>query len=526
MKKNIITLLISIFFLVPIFAQYSYMPGDIEVEMLLESYSNVGRVFPGSSYPLSKKDLYLYALEIGAEDVLDIIDYSPNSIVIEENIEIIYEQYFRTKEAWSDFSRLYLKQPDLLNLTLNAQEDDLGGVYIQFGIKKEYDINNLYTANNFFSSESGNPVMIENWFIREGYFYYMFDSLDFVFGRNRVHYGAADFSTLYPSKDIPFIDALSYKFNLGNLQMQSYIATLENREADVDVDMNEAVGETEIEDVAEFGINTIFATMHRFEYSWNKVRVSIGSQSFFARSENGFQLGDFFPVFSWHNTEVGGHNMSLIADISIAPYPGVEVYLMGGYDDINASELFGVNDSELPTVPAWVAGVDYYPSFTNLLQKISLEAGETHYLWGNFHLVSEDDYIDGNAFARAIYRFKTDSGYTAIPMTSPYGPGASWYKVNINGGDFFGITPEFDFLYLTQIEGVDLFSTEHENADEEMESRHKIRTFNTNITLSYKFLNWNTVYTTIGYFNQDNVNWMEFTFGGSIKFSNSNKVPK
>jgi len=516
MKYYINFLLLLIIFLSPVYGQYSYMPGDTEVEMLLESYSSAGRVFPVSSFPLSKKDLYNLAKKIGAENVLDILNYNTDSAVFEESIEITYEQYFRTKDAWEDFSRMYLKAPDFLNLTLNAQDDDLGGVYIQAGIKKEYDKNNLYTQNNFFSSKSGNPVMVENGFVREGYFYYMFDSLDFVLGRSKVHYGAADFSTLYPSKDIPFIDALSYRFNLGNLQMQSYIATLENRGAETDVAEPAA---------AEFGVNTIIATMHRFEYSWDRVRAGIGAQSFLVRSDNGFQLGDFFPVFSWHNTVVGEHNMSMIADLSIAPYPGIEVYLMGGVDDINASDLVGINDSELPTIPAWIAGVVYSPSFTNLLQKISLEAGKTHYLWGNFYL--EDlKFADRNAFARAIYRYKTDSGYTAIPMTSPYGPGAQWYNCKIEGAEFLGFKPDLEILYLTKIEGVDLFSTPYVRDDEAMSARHKIRTFNTNLTLSYQFADWNKFYTTMGYFNQDSSGWMEFTLGGSLNFSNSSEVSK
>lgn len=521
MKKFINIIIILIITFIPLYAQYSYMPGDAEVEMLLKSYSLAGKVFPGSAFPLSKEDLYFYALEISDKGVLNILDYDTESVVFEESIEIIYEQYFRTKDAWEDFARLYLKAPDFLNITLNAQKDDLGGVYIQTGVKKEYDRNNLFTANNFFASESGNPIMVENEFIREGYFYYKFDSLDIVFGRNRVHYGAANFSTLYPSKEIPFIDALSYKFNLGNLQMQSYIATLENREAYIDVDVSGVDP-----DIAEFGINAIIATMHRFEYSWNKIRAGVGAQSFLVRADNGFQLGDFFPVFSWHNTVVGDHNMSIIADISIAPYPGIEIYLMGGVDDISATDLVGINDSSgIPTIPAWVAGVVYFPSFTHLLSKLSLEAGSTHYLWGNFYL-ENTEFSDRNAFARAIYRYKTDSGYTAIPMTSPYGPGAAWYNCKIEGGDLLGFTPEIEILYLTKIEGVDLFTTPYLRDDEAIDARHKIRTFNTNLTLSYKFTDWNTLYTTAGYYNQDGSNWMEFTLGGSIKFSNLSKVSK
>ena len=96
----------------------------------------------------------------------------------------------------------------------------------------------------------------------------------------------------------------------------------------------------------------------------------------------------------------------------------------------------------------------------------------------------------------------------------------------IKGDEFLGFTPEIEFLYLTKIEGVDLFTTPYEKDDGIMTASHKIRTFNTNLTLSYKFSDWNTLYTVAGYYNQDGSNWMEFTLGGSIKFSNSSKVLK
>lgn len=382
MKKILAYTLLSIILLVPLYGQYSYMPGDREVEMLLDSYSAAGRIFPHSGFPLSKKDLYQYALELGNEDVLDIIDYDPDSVVFEESIEINYEQYFRSSEAWPDFTRLYLKTPDFLNITLNAQDDDLGGIYLKAGLKTEYDEDDLFKSNNFFPNYDGNPIAAENGMIRAGYFYYLLDSLDFVIGRNKVHYGAADFSTLYPSKDIPFLDGVFYKFNLGSLQMQSYFATLENRQADVDL-MN---GSGEVPKSAVFGENTIIATMHRFEYSWSKVRFGVGAHSFVVRAENGFQLGDIFPVFSWHNTVVGEHNMSLVMDLSVVPYPGLELYFMGGTDDISASDLVGINDSELPTIPSWIVGAAYQPLFTEILSKVTFEAGKTHYLWGNFLL--------------------------------------------------------------------------------------------------------------------------------------------
>jgi len=494
----------------PVIAQYSYMPGDREVDLLMDAYAAGGRVFPETGFPLSRKELKEYALRIGAEQVLELVDYDSGQIEFSEALALNFRQVFRTREDWFDFSRLYLDTPDFFTLILNAQDNDLGGLFIRAGVKAEYDKNDLFKPNNLPPSREGNPVAAENGVVREGYFYYLLDSLELALGRKQIHYGAGNFSTLYVSRDIPFVDGFFYNFNLGPLQMQSYFATLENRKADMDFDD----AGSPLPANASFEDNILLATMHRFEYAWEKVRLGVGAQMFVVRAENGFQLGDIFPVFSWHNGYVGENNMSMILDVSYTPLPGLELYFMGGTDDINASDLMGVNDSELPTIPAWILGTVYQPLFTNLVHKIRFEAGKTHYLWGNFHW---DEGDDQNAFARAIYRYKMDKGTVAIPMTSPYGPGASWAELDVHLGTLKGIIPQLRFLYLSQIDGLDLLNDNYYRDDEAMDDAARNRVINAGLTLSYQFTEWGLVSLDADLFSRNGELWFESSLGFKLE---------
>jgi hypothetical protein len=94
-----------------------------------------------------------------------------------------------------------------------------------------------------------------------------------------------------------------------------------------------------------------------------------------------------------------------------------------GLDDVNASDLFGVGDAPIPTIPAAVVGFEFERRFPRGRLELYGELGYTHYLWGNF-----DD--ENNAvLCRAIYRLFLDHGTQLTSLTSPYGPGTIWSNV-------------------------------------------------------------------------------------------------
>jgi len=113
----------------------------------------------------------------------------------------------------------------------------------------------------------------------------------------------------------------------------------------------------------------------------------------------------------------------------------------------------------VPTVDAYLASLEFTFGLGDLAVDGIFEAGYTHYLWGNYDGY-ETGGVDRGALARAIGRYKTDYGAMLLPLTSPYGPGAEWLKLDLD------LTPRgstlafgFDALFLSKIPDANLVST-------------------------------------------------------------------
>ncbi len=323
-------------------------------------------------------------------------------------------------------------------LTMELTQDERLGFRVQATVQREWP--DSESVLNIPGPVDGNPVRFENNLVTEGVLLLPIGPAQLTFGRQKIHIGPDATDSLTASQLIPYYDAILLEVPVGSLLMTSVTSTIENRRASPD-----ATSMTR--DGYAFGENIIFYNIHYFSYEWERVRAGIGSQVVLARPHNNFQLGDFFPVFSWHNAEVEPFNMSLVADASVSLFPGLEAYLQIGYDDIDA-ETFGFNDSAVPTIDAYLGGVSYA-----LNKEISarLQIGYTHYLWGMF---DDDEFL-----ARAIYRWYGDAGSESMPLKGPWGPGALWFQ--IDGELLFGdllIEPEVRFL---GTKPVDLYSTSY-----------------------------------------------------------------
>jgi hypothetical protein len=212
------------------------------------------------------------------------------------------------------------------------------------------------------------------------------------------------------------------------------ISTLQNRQGLNDVDPGPGFA---------FQENTIFANLHRFEYDFGRVRAAVSGFALFVRPDNAFVLGDFFPVYSWHAAQNRPFNLSLVLDLEAALAPGLRVMAQVGFDDVNASDLFGVGDAPIPTIPALIAGFELQRPLPGGRLELYGEAGYTHYLWGNF-----DDESQAR-LARAIYRLMLDDDTQLMPLTSPYGPGALWLNLEAGwrwrGGPYTALSVELLF---------------------------------------------------------------------------------
>jgi hypothetical protein len=267
-----------------------------------------------------------------------------------------------------------------------------------------------------------------------------------------------------------------------------------------------------------------------------------------ARENNALHLADIFPVFSWHNGHVGGHNFSLLADALWSLVPGLDLYLQAAYDDISAADLLGLPDTELPTIDAYLLGLAWETGLASRPLSLTLEAGITHYLWGNFH--AYDYALDkGNYLARAVYRYRSQRGVHLLPLTSPYGPGARWLDLRFTLGParadgtggtagtaaraaagvaadaaaagpaaFFNrLSLELEFSYLDRLEGASLISVDYE-ADKAVENGPRMRSFSSDLSLAYSWAagprSSAALYAGLGVYGVEGQWWPEFRLGG------------
>jgi len=59
-----------------------------------------------------------------------------------------------------------------------------------------------------------------------------------------------------------------------------------------------------------------------------------------------------------------------------------------------------------------------------------VEAGYTHYLWGNYAYNDKPREWYGVYLSRAIYRYTPNRHSVLMPLSSPYGPATLWGKIS------------------------------------------------------------------------------------------------
>lgn len=554
----------------PVHGHISYMPGDAAVEHLAQLYAEAGMVFPVASFPVAKRDLVRYAIRLetarpgmtgAVAAFLEDLDFRPGEATVNADLDFELDAYLRSEDArWIneeldhdsyDFHRRYLSMPEFVALSLYSERDDQGGMFINAGVRRRYE-RGEFLDTNFLEFHPDRIIRADNYFIRQGYLYHYFGDLEVLLGRNKLHLGAPDFSSFMASDRLPHLDALTLRYRLGPIHMTSVSATLENRRAvgerDLDEDWNgDGNGDTADpfgmagnghpmpntegtwpEDRLGWGQTIIYYGVHRFDYIRERLRLGIAAQQFVARENNALHLGDTFPVFSWHNTDVGPHNMSLIMDLSWAPKPGLEVNLQAGYNDINADKLLGIPDADIPTIDAYLAGVSYRGPVGRRRFRGAAEVGYTHFLWGNFYDYNADK---GNYLARGVYRFRTHGIYM-LPMTAPYGPGVTWtrWRGELGGfpagsdseaGEFvFGLDAELLSrldrevvnLVHTVYDPVDGDYSLYEDADTELLWRVAPR-------VTYRHPRFGSYFVEPALHGWEDHTWVEVTLGGSISYA-------
>lgn len=263
---------------------------------------------------------------------------------------------------------------------------------------------------------SGNPLAAENNMVSAGLLYTpVLDGLVRI-GRQKVDFGPSPLSGLQIDTHVPYLDGIFYSLPIGKLEISQVIATLENREAIGDLDSTLFPTDPGY----GFGISDILLSSRHFSWTEDRFKVGIGAQTLISRPYNVFQLGDIVPIFSVHNADVGANNLTLLIDFELTAIPEHSQYLVFGFDDINAN-LFGINDSGIPTIWAIQGGLSGVFHFGLASMDYNAEVVATQYLWGSFH--------DELGLSRAIYRLKADGGNQLFPLSSPFGPARLSYEL-------------------------------------------------------------------------------------------------
>ena len=455
MKKTIcFFIMITFLFSQKLFSEALFTPDQNEVKELTTLYTKAGRTLPANAFPVRRGVLIewaeaLYETDLSKQLSIELSAYIDKIVVLDSTSTAEldwstgYEYYFKSEYIPLDETADYLAEMPLGIIGGSFVDYEYGGACLELLLKREYSEN---PDSNFFISEPNNPLALENQIVSKGYVFFSNDFLQVVIGRLPLHYGDPRFNSLMANKNLPFLDQVRMDMNISNFSLEYYAATLENRRCADDLDLSGTD--------YSFSENSIWTMMHRLAYSFNSVRISLSEQSFISRINNQFYLGDFIPLTVWHNTWLSNINISMFVDINWTIFSGMEIYFQWGFDDINASEVFGIGDSSIPTIDSFILGLSYADDINKLPYELKLEIGKTHYLWGSFDA--------SNPLEEAIYRVYLDSGNRLIPFSSPYGPGAFWIELDSGIETSFGLSGGLVFKYLNINTLADIVTTSYE----------------------------------------------------------------
>jgi hypothetical protein len=458
----------------------TYFVDSSEVRTLRYLYNRAGKVFPVNAFPVHGSDLLDIAEKLPPlssdqdQRILDsLIDeftkQREKNISLKGSLAASYEHRLRTSSVLADkglikngtdFYRQYLSLPPILNF--KAGIGTFTGVYVEGDISLRKSWTNDYDPmNNFILPRDGSEIDINFDVLDRGMLFWNGKYVNIGFGRDKVHFGNSEGSTLYPSAALPYLDGLRISTPIGPFSMDFVLSTIQARKSSV-------AGEDQLfnSDDDYFGFmtdknpTTILTASHRFQWNFGRIKSGIGGTVVYARSNNMFTMTDIIPIQIWHNADIRPNNLNMVVDASWAFYPGFTLSGMLGFDDINASS-FGISDSSVPTIPGGIVQLEYDLLAKKLGVNFMAEWGYTHFLWGNYGYDGEPDNGEpwgGVYLARAIYRYSPNNDGVLLPLTSPYGPGVYWGRLTsrFNIFDIPSLEIGADMLLLAKMRGADL----------------------------------------------------------------------
>ena len=507
-----------------LFADQLFAAATPEVTNLRALYREAGIQFPSDSFPLSKRDLYSYAVWLRAQTrngsiasqasaYITLLDYQRVALKLDMNQGATFQYYNTSTGQPLSFADKVAYIDPLVQASWYFGADGGPSFFIQASLIPDYtqDLN-----TNLPIPQAGKPLAFDNNFIRQGYLYVPFGFGDLTFGRQQLQIGPSELLTgLTISERLPFFDALRARIFLGRFTLTEIVATLENRQSTPDV----TIPGTPDPSYA-FGNNIIFYNIHYFEYSWSHIRAGIGAQMVISRPYNMFNFGDFFPVFSWHQGDIAVNNMCLIGDVSATPFPGIDVYLQGGFDAFNTNGI-GVFNLPIPTIWAYLIGIRRSGDILGMPTEATLEWGSTHYLWGNYSWAGD---VGENVLSRSIYRLHMDVGSNgSLPLTSPYGPGSNWLIAQLKGKAPHGFSGELRATMLQQNTQANLYTTTYAD-DPAVANAPYTTTFIFEATAGWSWRNIVDLSVNPQIFTESGTTWFRFFLSVNVHYDNRQNV--
>jgi hypothetical protein len=453
----------------------------------------MGKVLPWTAFPVHGSDILAFAEHLAADPAVSRLSSADmamldglisrferrQDILLKGNLDLAYEHRFTTNSFTiddtskmanaEDFRRAFLNFSPVISLGAAAGPFTGPWVAARFDIRPAWT-NDFSPSSNFFKE-----VDITYDILKQGIFAWNGTYVNFFAGRDTIHWGNPRGASFYPSKLLPYVDSIRLNVPLGPFSFDYMLGTIIPKKAqyhDVyDVNYTATPPSPGKPYTDYFGFlndpnpSTILVAAHRFQWNFGRLKAGIGGTVVYVRANNAFHITDILPVMVYHNADIAPNNLNMVLDLSWAIFSGFSVSAMLGFDDISA-RTFGIPDGDIPTIPGGILQADYSATAESVFMDFHLEGGYTHYLWGNFHFDDPPFTQPEVRLARAIYRYGPNHYAVLLPLTSPYGPGVTWGKINANF--FFSerrIRAGAEFLLLTKKRDVNLVDTEYSMND-------------------------------------------------------------
>lgn len=424
-----------------------------------------------------------------------------------------------------DLTRVWFDRPPFARLQFRGESESGFGAIAEASLRDQWTGDYFRQDNLPVVGVAGDAVRFENFFLSKAAVWYRGEGFEALLGREKPDYNGILRGGILPGTRLPYLDAIRAAGRIGRLKIDWMVASIPAIKSWDGNDVNPNAGVLpsganyygfDAEAFSQNGSPTaIIEAMNRLTWDLGRLRLGLTDHAMIARRNNLFYITDIIPVISRHQAGMSQTNNSLVLDAAWEPIDDLRLAVQAGFDDINAG-IFGYDDTAAPTIDAYVAGLDYRKSASFVTLHTRLEAGYTHWLWGNYD-GSQIWPNDVNPFLRFQYRYLADAGGLLLPLNSPYGPGARWGRLSVTADSGpLGFVVGLDTLILEKNDEANLIATPL-NGNTTTASARTTWYWTLSMPVSWTMGMWR-VSARPGVAMIDDEAWFELTLGAAMRF--------